>query len=64
MKDSLNRNHKAVLNTLQQSFIRGNPLKIAIEKELRKWNNDDGEDLEPFCQFVICYLHKKFRTMP
>ncbi|MEI6428789.1 MAG: retron system putative HNH endonuclease [Pseudanabaena sp. ELA607] len=59
----LTRNRKAVLITLQQSFMRGNPSKIAIEKELRKWNGDDGGDLEPFCQVVIYYLRKKLRKM-
>ncbi len=60
---SLNRNRKAVLNALQQSFMRGNPSKIAIEKELRKWNGDSGEELEPFCQVVIYYLRKKLKRM-
>jgi uncharacterized protein (TIGR02646 family) len=62
-ESSLNRNRKAVLNALQQSFMRGNPSKIAIEKELRKWNGDSGEELEPFCQVVIYYLRKKLKRM-
>ncbi len=62
-ESSLTRNRKAVLNALQQSFMKGNPSKTAIEKELRKWNGDNGEELEPFCQVVIYYLRKKLKRM-
>jgi Fe2+ or Zn2+ uptake regulation protein len=41
-ESSLTRNRKAILSALQQSFMRENLSKIAIEKELRKWNGDDG----------------------
>jgi hypothetical protein len=35
-----------------------------LRKELRKWNGDNGGDLEPFCQVVIYYLRKKINRMP
>lgn len=60
---SLTRNRKAILSALQQGFMRENPSRIAIEKELSKWNGDDGRDLEPFCQVVIYYLRKKLKRM-
>jgi uncharacterized protein (TIGR02646 family) len=62
-ESSLTRNRKVILNALQQGFMSGNPSKAAIEKELRKWNGDDGGDLEPFCQVVIYYLRKKLKRL-
>jgi len=62
-ESSLTRNRKAILIALQQGFMEKNPSKIDIEKELRKWNGNEGGDLEPFCQVVVYYLRKKLKKM-
>ena len=59
----LTRNRKAVLDAFKQGFMGKNPSKTAIEKELCKWNSDDGGDLEIFYQVVIYYLRRKLKKM-
>ena len=58
------RNRKGVLDALRQGFIQKQPSDADIRKALRKWNGDNGGELEPFCQVVVYYLRKKIAKMP
>jgi len=58
------KNRKAVLEALRQGLIQEKPSNADILRELKKWNGDNGEDLEPFCQVIVYYLRKKVNRMP
>ncbi len=58
------KNRKAVLESLRQGLIQKKPSNADILRELKKWNGDNGEDLEPFCQVIVYYLRKKVNRMP
>ena len=56
------RSRKGVLKSFQELIKK--PLSDAdIRKALRKWNGDNGGELEPFCQVVVYYLRKKIAKM-
>jgi uncharacterized protein (TIGR02646 family) len=61
---ALVRNRKAVLQAFRQALMQNRSSDADLRKELRKWNGDNGDDLEPFCQVVIYYLRKKINRMP
>jgi uncharacterized protein (TIGR02646 family) len=61
---ALVRNRKAVLQAFRQALMQNRYSDADLRKELRKWNGDNGGDLEPFCQVVIYYLRKKINRMP
>jgi uncharacterized protein (TIGR02646 family) len=61
---ALVRNRKAVLQAFRQALMQNRSSDANLRKELRKWNGDNGGDLEPFSQVVIYYLHKKINRMP
>jgi uncharacterized protein (TIGR02646 family) len=56
---TLVRNRKAVLAAFRQFLIQNNPSDSDLCRELSKWNGDNSENLEPFCQVVVYYLRKK-----
>jgi uncharacterized protein (TIGR02646 family) len=62
-RGTLVRNRKAMLEALQQGFMRTNPSNTELQKELGKWNGDKGGDLDPYCQVVVYYLRKKIARM-
>lgn len=47
--------HRCNLNTDYDNYAE----KDDLRRELSKWNGDNGENLEPFCQVVVYYLRKK-----
>ena len=61
---TLVRNRKAVLAAFHQALMQSNPSDANLRKALLKWNGDNGEELEPFCQVVVYYLRKKISRMP
>ena len=60
---ALVRNRKGVLEAFRQGLIQKQPSDADIRKALRKWNGDNGEELDPFCQVVVYYLRKKIDKM-
>ncbi|MEG4626793.1 hypothetical protein Q5691_21230, partial [Microcoleus sp. w1-18aA5] len=56
-------NRQAVLKAFRKGLIQKQPSDADIRKELRKWNGDNGGELEPFCQVVVYYLRKKIDRM-
>lgn len=61
---ALVRNRKAVLDAFREALARNRSSDADLHKELRKWNGDNGGNLEPFCQVVIYYLRKRIDRMP
>jgi uncharacterized protein (TIGR02646 family) len=61
---ALVRNRKGVLEAFRQGLIKRQPSDADLRKQLRKWNGDNGGDLDPFCQVVVYYLRKKIAKMP
>lgn len=57
----LKENRKGVLDSFKEYLGRKNPSLADLQKELRKWNGEDGGDLEPYCQVVVYYLKKKLK---
>jgi hypothetical protein len=57
------RNRKGVLDAFRQGLIQRQPSDADLRKQLRKWNGDNGGDLDPFCQVVVYYLRKKISKM-
>jgi uncharacterized protein (TIGR02646 family) len=57
------RNRKGVLEAFRQGLIQRQPSDADLRRELRKWNGDNGGDLDPFCQIVVYYLRKKIARM-
>jgi len=62
-EEALVGNRKAVLKAFRKGLIQKQPSDADIRKELRKWNGDNGGELEPFCQVVVYYLRKKIDRM-
>jgi hypothetical protein len=60
---SLVRNRKGVIDAFRQGLIQRQPSDADLRRELRKWNGDNGGDLDPFCQVVVYYLRKKIAGM-
>jgi hypothetical protein len=60
---SLVRNRKGVIDAFRQGLIQRQPSDADLRRELRKWNGDNGGDLDPFCQVVVYYLRKKIARM-
>lgn len=60
---ALVRNRKGVLEAFRQGLIQKQPSDADIRKALRKWNGDNGGELDPFCQVVVYYLRKKIDKM-
>jgi hypothetical protein len=62
-KGALVSNRKGVLEAFRKGLIQKQPSDADIRKELRKWNGDNGEELDPFCQVVVYCLRKKIDRM-
>ncbi len=57
------KNRKEVLEALRQGLIQKKHSDADIFRELKKWNGDNGGELEPFCQVIVYYLRKKINRM-
>jgi len=62
-ESALVRQRKGVFDAFHKGLIQKQPSDADIRKELRKWNGDNGGELEPFCQVVVYYLRKKVDRM-
>ncbi|MCZ2151632.1 MAG: TIGR02646 family protein [Bryobacterales bacterium] len=58
-------NRRAVLTAFQETLRkRGKPPRQKLERWLREWNGESSsDDLRPFCQVVVCWLHKRLRRV-
>jgi uncharacterized protein (TIGR02646 family) len=63
-QSNLVRNRRSALQAFQQTLTQKNSSRASLQKELCKWNGDNGGELEPYCQVVVYYLRKKISKTP
>jgi len=55
------KNRRAVLDAFRVSLIATKATNMDLRKQMKKWNEPNGGDLEPYCQVVVYYLKKKLK---